>query len=209
MFTAYICLCFDVLVSWFFLLLGNSTRCVAEQTPFNSDIWTHPCGSPFNYTLFPQLRGETGLLRTVMDVQDMPLRLWDESPPGSSRHPVQALGTPPGLSLSTHQGAAFCEELLLRTMPLKVKQCLSLNPSFRDLSPTSLHPHKLACLKENIRMEIHSNFQRQPKQEIKEGHSRLAPLECLLSKQNLFYLLFEENKFARVIWSLNAPFGLW
>lgn len=106
------------------------------------------------------------------------------------------------------QGAAFWEELLLRTLPLKVKQCLSLKPAFRDCSPTSLHP-RLVCLKENmVRMEIHSNLQRQSKQETEEGHSRLATLECLLSKQNLFYLLFQDDKYTRVIWSLNAPFGL-
>lgn len=58
-------------------------------------------------------------------------------------------------------------------------------------------------------MEIYSNeLQKQTKPETKGGHNGLAPFQCPVSKQSLSYLLFQDNKFVRMICSLNMPLGV-
>ena len=133
---AYVLMCW---CPYSFLILGNSSRWVVEQTLFKSEVWTHPCGPPVHLALFSQLRDENGLLRAVMDVQSTLLTLWGEYP-GS----FHACRTGPGHPLPPRTEAghtsAFWEELLLRTLPCRRSLTTLLSaPWSTSLPPPLLH----------------------------------------------------------------------
>lgn len=102
-----------------FLILGNGTRCIAEQSLFSFRFMSPspPVSSQLSIVLLTQ--GWEWLLRAGTAVQSMLLALWDEYLESQFPHiPRQALGTPPGLTLGhgMPQGSALYNKPLLRML---------------------------------------------------------------------------------------------
>lgn len=119
--------CLGLLIFWCAVSLFLSytwyrTRCVAGQTLFNSELWTHPCGPSLKPALFFLLRDENRFLRAVTDAQHTFQTLWHEYA-GSFHVCRTGPGHPlaPGLRLGTPKRWVSWEELLLRLLPLKAK----------------------------------------------------------------------------------------